>query len=82
MFEGIAESFYKLHYNQAISPYLTDEQKRAIAGRISKLTLQSPIWLNSEADYIKDFPELRPYVNTKLSGLYLCVVMAAIVMGQ
>ncbi len=79
MFNDMVTGFYKLHYNEAISPHLTDDQKQTVANRISKLTLKSPIWLDRDTGWIDDFPELQPYINTKLSGLYLCTIMGAIV---
>ena len=75
----MASNFYKLHYREQISPYLTNDQKLAVANRISALTLKEPIWQDRVTDWIGDFPELAPYVNTKLSGLYLCTIMSAIV---
>ena len=79
MFENTASGFYKLHYKEAIAPYLTNDQKLQIARRVSELTLQSPIWTDSKTNHLPNFPELQPYVNTCLSGLYLCTIMAAIV---
>lgn len=79
MFEDMAPSFYKLHYKEAIAPYLTNDQKLAVANRISAMTLKAPIWTDKDANWLADFPELQPYVNTTLSGLYLCAIMEAIV---
>lgn len=76
---SMATDFYKLHYNEAVAPHLTLDEKQGMAQRISKLTLQQPIWLDRDADWIEDFPELAPYVNTTLSGLYLCAILEAIV---
>ena len=76
---GMAEGFYRMHYIEAISPRLSAETKQDIAERISQLTLREPIWLDRDKDWIGDFPELRPYVNTTLSGLYLCALLKAIV---
>lgn len=79
MFEGMAEAMYKLHYQDEIGPKLTDDQRLAVANRISKLTLRAPIWDDRETDWIGDFPEFQPYIKAKLTGLYLCTIMAAIV---
>lgn len=79
MFDIIAQGFYKWHYQEAIAPYLTNDQKLAIANKISALTLKAPIWTDRETNYIADFPELQGLVNTTLSGMYLCTLMAAIV---
>jgi len=75
----MASGFYKLHYKEAIAPYLTNDQKLEIANRISAMTLKTPIWTDRETNHIEAFPELAPYVNTTLSGLYLCAILAAIV---
>lgn len=75
---SMATFFYKLHYNEAIAPHFTLDEKQDMAQKISKLTLRQPIWLDKDADWIGDFPELAPYVNTGLSGLYLCGILAAI----
>ncbi len=79
LFTGLAQGFYTTHYKEAISPYLTFEQKQDIAKRISNLTLQSPIWQDKDANYIEQFPELKGKVNVSLSGLYLCAILQAIV---
>lgn len=79
MFEGMAEAMYKLHYQEEISPHLTNDQKQAIANRISELTLRAPIWLNRETNHLDHFPELQPYVKAKLTGLYLCTIMGCVV---
>ncbi len=79
MFEGMASSFYKLHYQDEIAPNLTNDQKLTVANRISAMTLKAPIWQDRDTDHLDDFPELQPYINTKLSGLYLCTIMGAIV---
>ena len=75
----MASGFYRLHYREAIAPHLTNDQKLAVANRISELTLKSPIWTDRDTNHIGAFPELAPYVNIALSGLYLCTIMAAIV---
>ena len=75
----VAETFYKTHYAEVISKALTEDVKLDIANRISGLTLKDPIWLNREKDFIKDFPELKPFINVKLTGLYLCGIMAGII---
>ena len=75
----MASGFYKLHYQEAISPHLTDGQKQAVANRISTMTLRAPIWLDRDTNHIDDFPELQPHVRAKLTGLYLCTIIAAIV---
>ena len=80
MFENnMATNFYKLHYQEAIGPCLTNEAKLAVANRISGLTLKAPIWNDRETNWIADFLELQPFVSTKLTGLYLCTIFAAIV---
>ena len=78
MFEDMAPSFYKLHYKEAIAPYLTNDQKLAVANRVSAMTLKSPIWTDKDTNWLADFPELQLYVHTCLSGLYLCAIFAAI----
>ena len=75
----MVETFYKTHYAEVISEALTEDMKLDIANRISGLTLKDPIWLNREKDFSKDFPELKPFINIKLTGLYLCGIMAGIV---
>lgn len=75
----ISEAFYMQHYQEAISPHLSDAEKREIANRISSLTLQAPIWHDRDSDWIDKFPELQGYVKTRLSGLYLCSILKAIV---
>ena len=79
MSDGMASGFYKLHYKEAISPNLTNDQKLTVANRISKLTLKAPIWQDRETDHLDDFPELQPYIKAKLTGLYLCTIFAAII---
>ena len=79
MFENMATSFYQLHYQEAIGPYLTNEVKLAVANKISGLTLKAPIWDDRETNWLADFPELRPFVGAKLTGLYLCTIFSAIV---
>ena len=79
MFGDMAQAMYKLHYQDEIRPNLTDDQKQTIANRISKMTLRAPIWQDRETNHIEDFPELQPYVGAKLTGLYLCTIMACIV---
>jgi len=79
MLEAMAESWYRLHYQNEISKHLTEEQKIDIAKRISKLTLESAIWLDRDIDYSEQFPELKPYINVELSGMYLCAIMKGIV---
>lgn len=75
----ISEAFYMQHYQEAIGPYLSGAKKREIADRISDLTLQAPIWHDRDSDWIDKFPELQGYVKTRLSGLYLCSILKAIV---
>ena len=75
----MAETFYKMHYAEAISEALTEAVKQDIVKRISDLTLKNPIWLDQKKDFSKDFPELKPFINVKLTGLYLCGIMAGIV---
>jgi hypothetical protein len=74
MMEGMAKFFYLQHYNDVISKGLTKKQKVGLVKRISDLTLERPIWTEHEADYRDQFPELKPLVNTKLSGLYLTTI--------
>jgi len=75
----LVKNLYRLHYKTAISPNLAVAQKQALAEKISALTLEVPIWADNETDWSSDFPELAPYVNVKLSGLYLCAILEAIV---
>jgi len=75
----IASGFYRLHYREAIAQHLTNDQKLAVANRISAMTLKAPIWTDKDTNWLADFPELQPYVKTCLSGLYLCTIMEAIV---
>ena len=79
MFGSMADAMYRMHYKKAIGPNLSGEVKKNVADRISTLTLKAPVWDDRETDWIEDFPELRPYVNAKLSGLYLCSILGAIV---
>lgn len=76
---NMATFFYTQHYKDKISPNLTEKQKKDLASRISELTLASAIWEDREKDYVNDFPELKPLINTKLSGLYLCSIFDGIV---
>lgn len=78
MYSEISEAFYMQHYQEAISPYLSGTKKREIADRISDLTLQAPIWLDRDSDWIDKFPELQGYVKVRLSGPYLCSIFKAI----
>lgn len=75
----MATGFYKLHYQEKISPYLTNDQKLTVANRISEMTLRAPIWQDRETNHLDDFPELQPHIKAKLTGLYLCTIMAAII---
>jgi len=76
--ESMATLFYKKHYHEKIAPNLTSQQKEDIAKRISNLTQVSPIWQDREKNWAEEFPELKPYINTVLSGLYLVAVMEGI----
>ena len=69
--------FYMLHYHKAIKPHFTEDEKRALAMKISELTLEKPIWLMKD-DFSGMFPELVPYINVKLSGMYLCSIYKAV----
>lgn len=77
--QSMATNFYRLHYTEVIAPRFALDEKQGIAQRISELTLRQPIWLDKDADWIGNFPELAPYVNTGVSGLYLCAILEAIV---
>ena len=79
MFQGMAEAYYRLHYQTEISLHFTDDEKKVLAEKISGLTLRAPIWTDGETNHIGEFPELKPYVNAKLTGLYLCAILGAIV---
>lgn len=79
MFSDLAEELYLDHYTKKISPNLSYEQKHAIASKISELTLQAPIWLDRNKDYSDVFPELKPFINVRLSGLYLTTIMKGII---
>ena len=79
MSQGMAEACYRLHYQTEISPYFNDDEKKALAEKISSLTLQAPIWTDRETNRVGEFPELKPYVSAKLTGLYLCTILGAIV---
>ncbi len=76
---SMAEAFYRMHYSEVIGKALTVEEKQDLAKRISALTLGSPVWLDRDRDYLEDFPELRPYVNVKVSGAYLCAILSGLV---
>lgn len=60
-----------------MSDNLSSEDKQNILKRITDLTLRSAIWLDSDKDYRRDFPEIAPYVSggISLSGLYLVAIM-------
>lgn len=75
----MASMWYKQHYQQKISPHLTVAQRQDVANRISQLTLQAPIWTDPDTNHVEAFPELAPYVNATLSGLYLCAILESIV---
>lgn len=78
--EAMARFHYRAWYKEDIAPHLTLEQKKDIALRISKLTLERAIWMDYKTNHIKAFPELAPYSNTKkISGLQLVSVMECIV---
>ena len=77
--EEMASMWYKMHYQQAISPSLTLDQKLSIANKIGQLTLREPIWADRDTDRKGEFPELAPFVNVPLSGLYLCAILDGIV---
>jgi len=79
MLQETVKAMYQIHYRNEIGPHLTSEVKTAIAKRISEMTLRAPIWLDRETDHIESFPELQPYVQVRLTGLYLCAIMDAIV---
>jgi hypothetical protein len=74
----MAEMFYKQHYRDVISNALTEDVKRNLAQRISVLTQLEPIWLDDK-DYREVFPELKPLVNVKVSGTYLCAIFEGLV---
>ena len=76
---NIAEFWYLEHYRKEISSHLSDDVKEDVAKRISELTLRAPIWLDKDKDYSKDFPELKPYTTTAMTGLYLVAIMKGIV---
>ena len=79
MFQEMAEVCYRLHYQSEINPYFNDDEKKALAEKISSLTLRASIWTDRETNHIGEFPELKPYVRAKLTGLYLCAILGAIV---
>ena len=70
----MAETFYRLHCREKIAPHFSAAEKLKICGRISELTLRAPIWLDRETDFAAQFPELKPHINTKLSGTYLVAI--------
>ena len=78
MMEELASSmamfFYREHYEKKIGPALTIEQKHDIAQRISDLTLREPFAFIG-VDYTSRFPELAPFVNVEISGLYLVAIL-------
>ena len=77
---AIPLAHYALWYKEDVSSHLFLDTKIAIAKRISKLTLKSPMWLDKDTNYIEQFPELKPYSSTKMiSGLQLCAVMQGVV---
>jgi len=78
-FLEIVTFWYKLHYQQHVSHHLSNEQKQDILKRISDLTLKEPIWLDKKTDYGNKFPEIKPYVNVPLTGLYLIGIMKGII---
>lgn len=75
----IAQHFYKLWYENDVSKNLTSEEKKKIAKRISALTLIKAIWNDRNTDYSNDFPELKKFAHTSISGLQLVTVMECIV---
>src|SRR5436309_7146404 len=56
MFEGIAQAWYRLHYQEKISPALTVEQKHELAKKISDFTLYEPFQFTGK-NYSTRFPE-------------------------
>jgi hypothetical protein len=72
---GMAEMFYALWYEKDVSPNLTRKQKEELLQKLSKLSLEDPIFLQGKFDKEK-FPELKPYAHTNtLSGKQLYVLM-------
>ena len=78
--QEMARFEYSAWYENSVKKHLTLEQKKDVALRISKLTLERAIWLDRETNHIEAFPELAPYSNMKtISGLQLFSVMECIV---
>jgi len=83
MFEamaGMAQFWYREHYDNKIGPALSIEQKRELAEKISDLTLYEPFQFSGK-DYSKRFPELALFVSkgVELSGLYLTAILEGLV---
>ena len=73
---SIAQFWFEQWYWKDVSPNLTTEQKKNLGKKISNLTLQQPIWLDRERNFVDDFPELNPYSHSgNISGLQLVTVM-------
>lgn len=70
--------WYKEWYRKDVKANLTKEQKDAVMRRISDLTLEEPIWDDRKTDFTEQFPELKPYSHTRISGLELVAVMEEI----
>lgn len=77
--EFMALDAYATWYRKDVSANLKREQKEAIMHKISDMTLEAPIWMDRETNFIEQFPDLKPYSHTgTISGLQLCSVMQAI----
>ncbi|TLZ49387.1 MAG: hypothetical protein E6K18_08070 [Methanobacteriota archaeon] len=76
--ENMAVLMYRMHYDGKIGPSLSHDQKKALAEKISDLTLNHPFQFSGK-DYSKKFPELAPLVNVEISGLYLLAILEGLV---
>jgi hypothetical protein len=77
--EEIPMMFYASWYNDDVKKHLTMNQKKKLLMKISKISLEKPIFISGMEFDKKDFPELAPYSHTeKISGLQLYAVMTEI----
>ena len=79
MAEFMALTCYEDWYKKDVSPNLAWEQKKALAEKISELSLRQPIYMPGLEYEKKDFKELEPYSHTeKFSGLQLYAVFTQV----
>jgi len=83
---SLTKGFFSLWYKEEVSPHLSREEKQRLAHKISRVTLQTPIWFEVDSktkkpwNFIDKFPELKPFSSTgEISGIQLVAVLEGIV---